>query len=181
MGGMGKRQTTCRNTNSTTRSTGILTNATAIRLEMTSVSSELPVRSIDMTLMIVPLLAAMVRAEIDWGVGTDGSFIFTSTGDADLDARIASCQTLLRYELAGRATGHIFAACDHCGRASMTRAKRDKNRQWPRCRMTPGCPGRHRPPPETDLAAAAELLRRQGRAALGQKPRQGRTRRPRRT
>ena len=73
--------------------------------------------------------------------------------DAELRDHIIAVRPLVITAILGRRTGHAFAACTHCGQLSMTRATAERAReiatkpstQWPACRMTPGCEGRHVP------------------------------------
>jgi hypothetical protein len=47
---------------------------------------------------------------------------------------------LLRAVVLGRETGHIVGVCDRCGEWTFIHKTKT-----PRCRMTPGCKGKHQP------------------------------------
>lgn len=46
----------------------------------------------------------------------------------------------------GVRSGHVLAFCSECHEPTMTvnRSSGDETK-WPKCRMTPDCPGRHMP------------------------------------
>src|SRR4051812_14574090 len=83
--------------------------------------------------------------------------------DAELFDRLLAERDLLIAAIKGRRTGHAFAKCDECGRIAMVRASWKRFDEiankpatdWPRCRMTPGCFGRH-VPNQTELDAVVQ-------------------------
>jgi hypothetical protein len=70
---------------------------------------------------------------------------------ARLGAAIAEHHGLLTAHTRGLTSGHAIAPCGACGQPAIVHVRR---RPPPRCRMTPGCAGRHRPRP-ADTAARA--------------------------
>ena len=112
----------------------------------------------DPILNIVPLVADLAAAGIVLDLNDRRELVVHGRPDAALAERIVACAQLLVWEVTARETGHGWAACDHCGKALLTAAKRPKSKPWPRCRMTPRCEGHHRPPAPPDTRAAAALL-----------------------
>jgi hypothetical protein len=57
---------------------------------------------------------------------------------------------LLVWTVVGRRTGHHWVPCDRCGQSVVlhppSHSDGNSKQVWPRCYLTPGCQGRHRPP-----------------------------------
>ena len=62
--------------------------------------------------------------------------------DEQLANLIRSNRTMIINVLLGRSTGHVLSACTQCGLETMVNASRPVRK----CRMTPGCQGRHEIP-----------------------------------
>jgi hypothetical protein len=82
---------------------------------------------------VLDVVASRLRVDAPTGAITD-----------DVAARIRQHRDILIAAVIGRGTGHALAPCTACGRESMTNLA---NTTWPRCRLTPGCEGRHEPRP----------------------------------
>lgn len=70
------------------------------------------------------------------------------TSDPAVNAAIREHRDLLVHVVLARATGHVPAPCTRCGELTLTAAyttKGSPRTDWPRCRFTPGCNGRHEP------------------------------------
>ena len=79
------------------------------------------------------------------------------TIDDDLRAQIGTHRDMLLIVAVSRGTGHAPGPCTGCGGISMVAGWNSNGKPrdpWPRCRLTPGCEGRHQPR-EIDLARTA--------------------------
>lgn len=68
--------------------------------------------------------------------------------DDEMVARIIAHYDELVATVTARRTGHTWCPCDTCGESVLLDPKPRLAGKlvWPDCRLTPGCPGRHRLP-----------------------------------
>lgn len=56
----------------------------------------------------------------------------------------------LVWTVRARGTGHVWCPCDQCSQPVLLNpalhSEGNGKQVWPRCYLTPGCEGRHRPP-----------------------------------
>jgi hypothetical protein len=60
----------------------------------------------------------------------------------EVAAVIAANRELIRCQMMGESTGHTLSPCSECGVEIMVPYRRST---WPKCVMTPRCPGLHTP------------------------------------
>ncbi len=95
--------------------------------------------------MVTELLAALEQRGIHLTVDQAGRLSTDAPRGAitdDIAIAVRSHRDLIVAALIGRRTGHAFGRCTTCAEESMVAIDRTT---WPRCRMTPGCQGRHQP------------------------------------
>jgi hypothetical protein len=138
------------------------------------------------------LLDGLTRRHLCLETDQHGRLVLTGNVDA-VDPLVALAvrwhADALRAVVAGRRTGHVVGICDHCGKWAMVGTRRVVERgrhagevvarsTWPRCYMTAGCAGRHRPTAGGDepasnpapSAPASALERTRRRPKAGSRP-----------
>ncbi len=92
------------------------------------------------------MLDRLDRAGAHLGSGAGGLHLTaprTVRTDPEVRDTIRSNRGLLLASIAAGHTGHVIGFCDRCGAASLVHF--NPRGKPPRCRITPGCDGRHHP------------------------------------
>jgi hypothetical protein len=104
--------------------------------------------NVEPVIVPVPSFPALLAVLADRGLGVDvrdgrlGIAGLVATLDDELTFYCRWYGAELRALVHGRTSGHVVGMCDECGEWCFIRA----DKTW-RCRLTPGCPGRHRANP----------------------------------
>jgi hypothetical protein len=102
---------------------------------------------------LLELLDQLERADIKLGTNVHWRLRTLSPPGAITDEirmAIRRHHDLLVWTVIARGTGHVWCPCDRCGQPVLLHpalhGDGNGKQVWPRCYLTPACPGRHKPP-----------------------------------